>query len=258
VIITCDQSAMREVFVNLIINSIDAMPSGGRLTVTTALERGDAVIIFEDTGCGMTDDVRQRIFEPFFTTKGPKGYGMGLAVSYGILGRHGGEIQVASEPEEGTIFTVRLPINREAPEGGSAENTALVLGARTASVLVVDDEASIRALLADVLRARGHKVLMAEDGIAGLRAIEGSRFDMVITDISMPGVDGWAVISEARRRSPETKLVVVTGYGGIVDQVVLGGDTDLVDALISKQFNLAEIDSTINDLLLEAQTRRSL
>lgn len=258
VILTCDQSAMREVFVNLIINALDAMTDGGLLTVTTSVERDVAVITFADTGCGMTEEVRQRVFEPFFTTKGTKGYGMGLAVTYGIVDRHGGEILVASQPAAGATFTIRLPIERDVAEAVNGDVTALTpFRARTASVLVVDDEQPIRALLADLLRARGHTVLMAEDGIAGLRAVESARFDMVITDISMPGVDGWAVVSEVRRRSPETKLVIVTGYGGLVDQVFLGGDADLVDALISKPFNLAEIDSTINSLLLEAQKARS-
>jgi PAS domain S-box-containing protein len=257
VILTCDQSAMREVFVNLIINALDAMSEGGRLTVTTSVEREVAVIAFTDTGSGMTEEVRQRVFEPFFTTKGTKGYGMGLAVTYGIVDRHGGEIMVASRPGAGSTFTIRLPIERNVAEVSDDDSASLApFRAKTASVLVVDDEQPIRALLADLLRARGHKVLMAEDGIAGLRAVEGARFDMVITDISMPGLDGWAVVSEVRRRWPDTKLVIVTGYGGLVDQVFLGGDADLVDALISKPFNLAEIDSTINSLLLEAQGPR--
>ncbi|HEU4388046.1 MAG TPA: ATP-binding protein [Blastocatellia bacterium] len=256
-IISCDQSAMREVFVNLIINALDAMPKGGRLTITTANEADSAIMTFSDTGCGMTEEIRQRIFEPFFTTKGTRGYGMGLSVTYGIIERHGGEIQVSSEPGQGSTFTIRLPVKREVT--GDRGDDGAQFGkwnARTASVLVVDDEAPIRALLADLLRARGHKVLMAEDGLAGLRAVEGSRFDLVITDISMPGVDGWAVVTEVRRRWPDTKLVIVTGYGGLVDQVVRGDESDLVDALISKPFNLAEIDSTINDLLLDAQRTR--
>jgi PAS domain S-box-containing protein len=257
-IISCDQSAMREVFVNLIINALDAMPKGGRLTITTGAEGDVAVMTFSDTGCGMTDEIQQRIFEPFFTTKGTRGYGMGLSVTYGIIERHGGEIHVQSEPGQGSTFTIRLPIKREVTDDVGEDVAPFgQWNARTASVLVVDDEAPIRALLADLLRARGHKVLMAEDGLAGLRAVEGSRFDLVITDISMPGVDGWAVVTEVRRRWPDTKLVIVTGYGGLVDQVVRGNETDLVDALISKPFNLAEIDSTINDLLLDAQRSRA-
>ena len=119
------------------------------------------------------------------------------------------------------------------------------------TVLVVDDELPIRTLLADLLRARGHKVLTAEDGLAGLRAIEASRFDLVITDLSMPGADGWTLVSEVRRRWPGTKVMMVTGYGGFAEVAVTGGDTSQIDMLISKPFNIGEIDARINDLLLQ-------
>jgi PAS domain S-box-containing protein len=246
--VTCDESALREVFVNIIINALDAMPSGGRLTITATLENNNtALVSFEDNGSGMTEEVRQRIFEPFYTTKGVKGYGMGLAVSFGIIERHGGEIQVKSEPDSGATFTLKLPVARKEAEQSLSEEAP---NARTASVLVVDDELPIRTMLADLMRARGHKVLTAEDGLAGLRAIEASRFDLVITDLSMPGADGWTLVNEVRRRWPGTKLVMVTGYGGFADLAISGGDSSLIDALISKPFNIAQIDTTINDLLL--------
>ncbi|HST19596.1 MAG TPA: PAS domain S-box protein, partial [Blastocatellia bacterium] len=244
----CDQSAMREVFVNIIINALDAMMVGGRLTITTVTEGDKAIIKFVDTGCGMTEQVRQRIFEPFYTTKGAKGYGMGLAVTYGIVERHGGIIQVASQAGHGSTFTIKLPLGRT--QQGEQVEMLPDISPREASILVVDDEASIRALLRDILRARGHKVLVAEDGLAGLKAIESRRFDMVITDLSMPGVDGWTIANEARRRWPETKLVIVTGYGGFAEMEVPGGDTSLIDALISKPFNIAQIDATISKVLL--------
>ncbi len=247
VIALCDQSAMREVFVSIIINAIEAMPGGGRLTITTVVEGDNLLIDFADTGSGMTGETRQRIFEPFYTTKGAKGQGMGLAATYGIVERHGGEIHVTSEPGQGSTFTLRL---RRAPELEATqvyeEGDASV---RSSSVLVVDDEDPIRVLLSDLLRARGHKVMTAEDGLAGLRAVERTRFDMVITDLSMPGADGWTVISETRRRWPDTKLVILTGYGGFAELAVPSGDTSVVDALISKPFNIAEIDLTINRLL---------
>ncbi len=247
VIALCDQSAMREVFVSIIINAIEAMPSGGRLTITTNVEGDHLLANFVDTGLGMTGETRQRIFEPFYTTKGAKGQGMGLAVTFGIVERHGGEIYVISEPGHGSTFTIRL---KRAPEPEAvpvyADGHSAV---RSSSVLVVDDEAPIRVLLSDLLRARGHKVMTAEDGLAGLRAVENMRFDMVITDLSMPGADGWTVIEETRRRWPETKLVILTGYGGFAELAVPGGDTSVVDALISKPFNIAEIDLTLNRLL---------
>ncbi len=243
-----DQSAMREVFVNIIINAIEAMPSGGRLTITTAIEDDYLLANFVDTGLGMTGETRQRIFEPFYTTKGAKGQGMGLAVTYGIVERHGGDINVTSEPGHGSTFTIRL---KQAPDpepvpsddGGHPD-------VRSSFVLVVDDEAPIRTLLADLFRARGHKVMTAEDGLAGVRAVKTTKFDLVITDLSMPGADGWAVIEETRRRWPDTKIVIVTGYGGFAELAVPGIDTSVVDALISKPFNIAEIDLTINRLLV--------
>lgn len=247
VVALCDQSAMREVFVSIIINAIEAMPGGGRLTITTVGEGDHLLANFVDTGLGMTGETRQRIFEPFYTTKGAKGQGMGLAVTYGIVERHGGEIHVTSEPGQGSTFTIRLkraPDPEAAPVRGDAD-----LAARSSSVLVVDDEAPIRVLLSDILRARGHRVMTAEDGLAGLRAVENMRFDMVITDLSMPGADGWTVIEETRRRWPDTKVVILTGYGGFAELAVPGGDTSGVDALISKPFNIGEIDLTINRLL---------
>jgi PAS domain S-box-containing protein len=246
-VVICDQSALREVFVNLIINALDAMPDGGRLTITASLEVDSVAVSFEDSGCGMSDEVRQRIFEPFYTTKGVKGYGMGLSVSFGIIQRHGGEIQVTSEVDRGSTFLLKLPLMRPALEESVTEESP---AAKSASVLVVDDELPIRMLLADLLRARGHKVLTAEDGLSGLRAIEGSRFDLVITDLSMPGADGWTLVYEVRRRWPGTKLMMVTGYGGFAEVAVSGGDSSMVDMLISKPFNIGEIDAKINELLL--------
>ncbi|HEY7545198.1 MAG TPA: ATP-binding protein [Blastocatellia bacterium] len=246
-VVMCDQSAMREVFVNLMINALDAMPRGGRLTITTAVENDTVLVTFADSGTGISEEVKQRIFEPFFTTKGAKGNGLGLAVSYGIVERHGGEIHVESEAGRGATFTLRMPIALDSAILPSELADDQV--ARQAFVLVVDDEVPIRALLANVLRARGHKVLMAEDGIAGLRAIEGSCFDLVITDISMPGLDGWTLVKEVRRRWPKTKVMVVTGYGEFVEVVVPGGDPSLADAFVAKPFDIADIDVKINELL---------
>lgn len=248
VIALCDQSAMREVFVSIIINAIEAMPGGGRLTVTTLVEGDHLLVGFVDTGSGMSGETRQRIFEPFYTTKGANGQGMGLAVSYGIVERHGGEIHVTSEPGHGSTFTIRL--KRAAEPEAVPVYAGGHIAAGSSSVLVVDDEAPIRVLLSDLLRARGHRVMTAEDGLAGLRAVENMRFDMVITDLSMPGADGWTIIDATRRRWPDTKVVILTGYGGFADLASPGSDTSVVDALISKPFNIAEIDLTLNRLLV--------
>jgi PAS domain S-box-containing protein len=249
-VVVCDQSALREVFVNLIINALDAMAAGGRLVITTEMENGSVLINFTDTGCGITEEVRQRLFEPFYTTKGAKGYGMGLAVTFGIIERHGGEIAVSSEPGHGSTFKLKLPVALGVEEIQVEAGTDR--RARQATVLVVDDEAPIRVLIGDLLRARGHKVEAAEDGLAGIRAVQKKRYDLVITDLSMPGADGWTVIRETRRLWPDAKVMLVTGYGNLKDRAFPGGDMTLVDDFISKPFDIAEIDSKVNELLLSS------
>jgi len=243
----CDQSAMREVFVNIIINAIEAMPTGGRLLITNAIEDEHLLITFSDTGTGMSGETRQRLFEPFYTTKGAKVQGMGLSASYGIIERHGGTITVNTESGKGTSFTIRLKC---APK---TEASSQVLAGKIvvppASVLIVDDEAPIRALLSDILRARGHAVTTAEDGLDGLRNVQKSKFDMVITDLSMPGADGWTVALEAKRRCAGTIIVILTGYGQSAERAVPGGDHSGVDAILSKPFKIAEIDQTLSHLL---------
>lgn len=245
-IVLCDQSAIREVFVNIIINAIEAMPNGGRLTITTEQDEDNLLIVFADTGSGMTGETRQRLFEPFYTTKGAKGQGMGLSVSYGTIERHGGKITVNSETGNGTAFTIRLKCAPGTESTSSCDKDEV---ASPSSILVVDDEMPIRVLLSDILRARGHKVTTAEDGFQGLRAIENERFDIVVTDLSMPGADGWTLASETRKRWPDTKLVMLTGYGSSAELAVPGGDRSAVDAMISKPFSLAEIDMTLSKLL---------
>lgn len=254
VAVRCDPSAIREVFVNIIINALDAMPEGGRLTVTTSVEGDKAVISFADTGCGIPEDMRQRVFDPFFTTKGPEGHGLGLAVAYGIVSRHNGEIEVESELGRGAIFTLKFPlavIAETTDTRGRVGETA-----RQSYVLVVDDEAPIRLLLSNLVRTLGHKVMMAENGLVALKTLEGASFDLVITDLSMPGLDGWSLAKEIRNRWPETKVMIVTGYGEMGDAIAPGSDRRMVDAFMSKPFDLSEIGRKINELLLDAERRR--
>ncbi|HKY06035.1 MAG TPA: ATP-binding protein, partial [Blastocatellia bacterium] len=250
-VVLCDQAALREVFVNLIINALDAMPGGGRLTIRTEIEGDMALASFIDTGSGITEEVRKRLFEPFYTTKGVKGYGMGLAVTYGIVERHGGEITVASEPGKGAAFTIKLPLFHELakPDMDLSEPA----GAKPSRVLVADDEAPLRALVTDVMRARGHEVTTAEDGMAALKALEEGRFDLLITDLSMPGIDGWTLVRKVRSLWPATRILIMTGYGGLAEMAIPGFDAALVDDFVSKPFDLGEIDAKANALLLKKE-----
>jgi len=206
---------LREVFTNLLNNALDAMPAGGRCVFRIASDEGTATVEVEDTGRGMSPDVRARIFEPFFTTKGPKGSGLGLSVSWGIVSSSGGTITVDSTPGAGTRLTVRLPLPDALPDepGGAGAPAA----GKTARVLVIDDDETVRQVLADILTEMGHEVSQTEQGGEGLALCARERFDLVITDLSMPGMSGWDVAAALERDQPGVAVGMVTGWGEQVD-----------------------------------------
>jgi CheY-like chemotaxis protein/anti-sigma regulatory factor (Ser/Thr protein kinase) len=239
-------SELREVFVNLIVNAIDAMPAGGRLSIGCRRRGGRLQLSFRDDGAGMTEDVQARIFEPFFTTKGAQGTGLGLFVSYGIIERHEGHISVASSRGRGTMFMIDLPcVEPNAPTAQTPD--ARVDGAQeiTLSILVVDDEEAVRETLAEMLKALGHDVKVADGGRSAMSALEAGRFDLVFTDLSMPEMDGWEVAREVRRRSPQTRIVVVTGYGRDASPTPADAPADIV---IGKPFNFAQVEEVLAQL----------
>jgi nitrogen-specific signal transduction histidine kinase len=239
-------SELREVFVNLVVNAIDAMPEGGRLSISCRQRGGRLRLLFTDDGMGMADEVRARIFEPFFTTKGVHGTGLGLFVSYGIVERHGGQISASSVPARGTTFTIDLPYSEShahpaCDEPGALPHTRMPRAAPL-SVLVVDDEEHVRETLAEMVEALGHRVRRADGGRAALLALDEARFDLVFTDLSMPEMDGWEVAREVRRRSPSTRIAVVTGYGREVARTQADAPADTV---IGKPFNFAQVEEVL-------------
>lgn len=226
------ESQLREVFVNIIFNAIEAMPTGGDLTVECAVSDGEAILRFRDTGVGIPPSARAEVFEPFYTTKGEGGTGLGLAVSYAIVTRHGGRIEIAGNGDRGTVFTVSLPLTTGAREASAAAGAAP--GVRPLRVLVVDDEESVREVLADMLSELGHEVTMASDGPSGLEALSAGEFSVLFTDLAMPEMDGWEVARRARAMCPSLRVVLVTGYGGTVENP---GDESIVHEIVSKPFD---------------------
>jgi PAS domain S-box-containing protein len=238
-------SELREVFVNLVVNAIDAMPAGGRLDINCH-RRGERLrLLFDDTGTGMAEEVRARIFEPFFTTKGVYGTGLGLFVSYGIVERHGGHISAVSQPGRGTTFTIDLPHAEASRPEPPPPPPARREPARALSVLVVDDEEHVRETLAEMVEALGHNVKRADGGRAALDALDEGEFDLVFTDLSMPEMDGWEVARAVRRRSPRTRIAVVTGYGR--DAARTQGDAP-ADTVIAKPFDFAQVEEVLTQL----------
>jgi len=203
---------LTELLTNLILNALDAMPDGGTLTVATRKERDqDVTITVTDTGIGMSEQVRKRVFEPFFSTKGEAGSGLGLSMAYSIARRHDGDLTVESEPGRGATFTLRLPIGSVRAETKAPDGAPRVR--RQGRVLIVDDESKVLSALCELLKSAGHTVTPAASGAAGLAAYEPGRFDLVLTNIGMAGMNGWQLAEKIRATDRNISILFITGWG---------------------------------------------
>jgi len=204
-------AALTEVMTNLVLNAMDAMPEGGTLSIATKDVADAVVVVVTDTGVGMPEQVRRRVFEPFFSTKGESGSGLGLSMAYSIIRRHGGEIRVESEPGRGATFTLTVPTAREAPAPPTAPSTPP--RRRAARVLLVDDEPQVLSALAELLQAAGHEVSAAASGAAALKIYAPGRYDVVLTNVGMAGMNGWEVAERVRAVDLKVPVVFITGWG---------------------------------------------
>jgi signal transduction histidine kinase len=216
--IPANEPRLREALVNLVLNAVDAMPKGGTVRLSAECDAETVTLRVSDTGAGMSDDVRKRCFEPFFTTKGKRGSGLGLAIVYGIVTRHGGQIAVESEKDKGTTFVIRLPlVARETTPQEKALAIPFGRPAPVLNVLVVDDEEWARVLVQRFLTLKGHAVLTAASGHEALETFRRQPVDLVITDRAMPDLSGDRVAAAIKRLSPTTPVIMLTGFGDIMD-----------------------------------------
>jgi signal transduction histidine kinase/ActR/RegA family two-component response regulator len=251
---------LREVVTNLILNAVDAMPTGGRLSLAAEVMKAaesasqpslpgvelpsEVELQVTDTGIGMSEEVRQRVFDPFFTTKGGRGTGLGLSLVYGIMERHGGRIDVWSTPGRGTSFMLRFrtapPKDTVAPKDPTERRTI------PRRLLVVDDDHMVRQTIAGLLRASGHLVTDADGGAAGIARLEDTPVDLVFTDLGMPEVTGWDVARAVRARRPGLPIVLLTGWGehGTGEAQPAG----LVDRILGKPVRLEDLLAVIDEL----------
>jgi PAS domain S-box-containing protein len=256
------ESEIREALTNLIFNAVDAMPEGGTLTLRTKvagnLSEPSCQVQLEvsDTGGGMNEEARRRCLEPFFTTKGERGTGLGLAMVYGMVQRHGADIDIESALGQGT--TVRLSFS--APPGATAapaQPAAVYAVPTDLRILIVDDDPVLLKSLHDTLQGDGHTIVTASGGQAGIDAFlaahsQDDPFAVVITDLGMPYVDGRKVCAAVKTAAPRTIVLLLTGWG---QQFVADGGTPLhVDTVLSKPPKLRELREALARGLSAAQS----
>jgi signal transduction histidine kinase/CheY-like chemotaxis protein len=255
----CNESEMREALTNLVLNSVDALPQGGLITVychavsLTAVSGQErkfthTIIEVRDNGIGMDEKTRQRCLEPFFSTKRQRGgSGLGLAMVYGTVERHEGRVEVESEVNKGTTMRLILPL-REPPKTKEKAPPSAEKASASLRVLCIDDEPLLRELLREVLEYYDHQVQTADSGEAGLELFakarkEGRPFEVVITDLGMPGINGREVTEKIKDDSPATSVIMLTGWGMMLEE--RGEMVARADAVLSKPPRVAELLQTI-------------
>jgi PAS domain S-box-containing protein len=260
-----DAGQLEQVLMNLVVNAKDAMPDGGRIAIRTRnitlddapqgdktfIRPGDYVMIsVSDNGIGMDKETQSRIFEPFFTTKEKgKGTGLGLSTVYGIAKQSGGYLMVESEPGCGATFVIYLPRVEDATESRSALPPSRTPAGGSETVLLVEDEESVRQLVRETLEARGYRVLEAENGEAGLTvaARYEKPIDLVITDVVMPELGGRELAQRLIKTRPQIKVLYLSGY--TEDAIVSEGTIDTGNAFLQKPFTLQNLARKVREVL---------
>jgi PAS domain S-box-containing protein len=262
----CDANQLESALLNLAINARDAMPEGGRLTVQTqnvdastaaaaaawGISRGQYVrLAVADTGVGMPPEVKARAFDPFFTTKPiGQGTGLGLSMIYGFAKQSDGHARIASEPGAGTTVSLFLPRSTALPDVVSAapDRTPVTPPHTGETVLVVEDEPSIRDVVVEVLHGLGCTAIVAADGLAGLRMLQSdARIDLLVTDVGLPGLDGRSLADRARALRPALKVLFMTGYA---ENPAFGGRTlEAGMQMITKPFAIDALSARVRAMI---------
>ena len=244
--VAADESALREALTNLIFNAVDAMPTGGVITLETDTENEEAVLRVRDTGTGMTEAVRQRCLEPFFSTKGEHGTGLGLSMVYGIIERHRGRLEIESTPGKGTTFIIHLPFVKPTEEKAipaSVKQTSKP----NLNILVVDDEPRVCEVISAFLESDGHGVTTARNGREGLEQFQRKPFDLIVTDRAMPEMSGDQMAGVIKKVNPHIPVVLLTGFGALIE--VTGTQPKDIDVVLKKPITIGELRKTIDSLL---------
>jgi signal transduction histidine kinase/ActR/RegA family two-component response regulator len=252
------ESEVREALTNLVFNAVDAVANEGTIKISTRVrnssERTSSELIIEvqDNGMGMDVETRKRCLEPFFSTKGVHGTGLGLAMVYGIMERHEGWIEIESERGQGTTMRLVFPV-RVPAETNNMPIATTVEPIQPLRILYVDDEPLLRQLIRSLLEHDDHEVVVADGGPSGLAAFqrasaEGKPFEVVITDLGMPHMDGRKLSQSIRAGSPETPIIMLTGWGTLMRSE----DETLVDCVLSKPPKINELRGALRRVMTES------
>jgi len=242
------ESEIRDAMTNLIFNAVDAMPDGGTLTVRTRSSAETVQLEVADSGVGMDEETRRRCLEPFFTTKGERGTGLGLAMVYGMVRRHSAELEIESTLHRGTTMRITFAA-AQAAATPAPQAVASAAAARPLSILLVDDDPLVLESLRATLGSDGHRTAAADGGQAGIEAFtdalqRGTKFDVVITDLGMPHVDGRRVAAAIKAASPSTTVILLTGWG---QRLVDDGDIPAhVDHVLNKPPKLRDLRAALS------------
>jgi len=245
------ENEMFEVIVNLIRNAAEAMPQAGDIEVKTYREADEVVVTVRDTGTGIAEEDLPKVFQPFWSSKGVGiGKGMGLAVTHGLVKRHGGSISVDSKLGAGTTFTIRLPLSQEPVR--KTEEPAIRPAEGKLTILVIDDDLSIATLLERICVKAGHRVFKALSGQEGLTIFNKEPVDLVISDLGMPGMNGWDVGKAIRsicheRGVSKPPFILLTGWGGqeLEKEKIAESGTD---AVVAKPIDRATVLATVQEI----------
>jgi signal transduction histidine kinase len=263
------ESEVREALTNLVLNAVDALPRGGKIIIRTNVPRCESstdgrrlpvrvVLEVSDTGIGMNEETRKHCLEPFFSTKGKSGTGLGLAMVYGVMERHEGKIEIQTEPGKGTTIRLIFPIRKIDCNGVDLEEDNIAID--PLEILCIDDEPLLRELIKQLLERDGHHVEVSDGGQSGLDAFRlagerGAPFDLVVTDLGMPYVDGRQVARTLKLESPDTPIILLTGWGAFMKE----DDTlpSQVDGVLSKPPRSREIRETLRRIAAEHNGNRN-
>ncbi len=236
---------LREALTNVMINAYEAISGDGRLSVVTGVSSDQVYIAVSDTGVGMSPELRQKVFDPFFTSK-TDGTGLGLSVAYGVVSGQGGTIDIDSEEGIGTTVRIALPISSER-ETAEEEEPAAPTATKTVNVLVIEDEELLRETLRDILFLDGHSVTLSPNGEAGVSAFQEGEFDVVFTDLGMPGMCGWDVVRAIKQHKSYVPVIMVTGWGVSIgeEQMARTG----LDRVLPKPFDIDQVLNIVNELV---------